>query len=553
MGLLETHTGSGRNAFISSLISVFVIAVLLAAGPADAVLLEIKDLPDQAYRGSIVNFILEIDIGPHERIPIDVITLEIAGPPGTTTLCSFYPGGNLTPASSAVDKCLALDIKNTRLINMTYGPRAGHDNTTGHDYNYGYGYGFGYGPGDPPYELAYNITWDTLKYGNYNIYGLEGNYTIKMSAKADSTYYHAPQKTIELIKDPDKKDVCNPEGGPYTCSGKFTSTRILSSPCIVGNEMNVTLKVYVNESDKPTLLLLKEHIPEGFTVTCHEGGAFDPVTGILKWYLIESLYLETVVEDVSFTYTLISDGPGTGHIFGTLEDFNTEVYITQGDNVTNCTVNESLLIDNDGDGFPAYIDCDDNNASIYPGAHEVCNGVDDDCDGEIDEGAMNICMDYSTCTPYETCAQCPPEPPELCNGIDDNCNGVIDEDCPSHELYGSLMVTRDMPDSAFAGAQFNVTLDVNVDESNRPPFYFLKEYVPQGVHVTDFGTAAYNPATRTLLWFAAESSHHNTSVEDITYAYKAVSYTVGTYNFTGKIVSWKALIMTGGDKQINII
>ena len=36
--------------------------------------------------------------------------------------------------------------------------------------------------------------------------------------------------------------------------------------------------------------------------------------------------------------------------------------------------------DADGDGFAAGQDCDDGDASVHPGAPEVCNGADDDCD-----------------------------------------------------------------------------------------------------------------------------------------------------------------------------
>jgi len=42
--------------------------------------------------------------------------------------------------------------------------------------------------------------------------------------------------------------------------------------------------------------------------------------------------------------------------------------------------------DVDGDGIEAPGDCDDNDPAVKPGAVEVCDGVDNDCDGEIDEG-----------------------------------------------------------------------------------------------------------------------------------------------------------------------
>lgn len=50
------------------------------------------------------------------------------------------------------------------------------------------------------------------------------------------------------------------------------------------------------------------------------------------------------------------------------------------------------LVDNDLDGFNTSTDCNDNNASIYPGATEVCNTIDDDCDTMIDEGVQSVFM-----------------------------------------------------------------------------------------------------------------------------------------------------------------
>jgi len=46
--------------------------------------------------------------------------------------------------------------------------------------------------------------------------------------------------------------------------------------------------------------------------------------------------------------------------------------------------------DADGDGVRANQDCDDNDAKTYPGAHELCDGKDNNCNSQVDENALVI-------------------------------------------------------------------------------------------------------------------------------------------------------------------
>jgi hypothetical protein len=43
-------------------------------------------------------------------------------------------------------------------------------------------------------------------------------------------------------------------------------------------------------------------------------------------------------------------------------------------------------------------DCDDTNPTIHPGAGELCNGIDDDCDSAADDGGDTLCNDANFCT-----------------------------------------------------------------------------------------------------------------------------------------------------------
>ncbi|MBL0316440.1 MAG: hypothetical protein IPP69_11925 [Flavobacteriales bacterium] len=164
---------------------------------------------------------------------------------------------------------------------------------------------------------------------------------------------------------------------------------------------------------------------------------------------------------------------------GDCDEFNSNTYpgapeiCDSQDNNCDGDIDEGLTfseyyMDADGDGYgdPAVtimacqlpfpysannLDCDDTNSDVRPLAPEVCNGIDDDCDGSIDEGVSNIyyadndgdgygdplntISDCSQPSGYlsdntdcdDTDANINPAGTETCNDADDNCDGDIDE------------------------------------------------------------------------------------------------------------------------------
>ena len=186
--------------------------------------------------------------------------------------------------------------------------------------------------------------------------------------------------------------------------------------------------------------------------------------------------------------------------------------------------------DKDGDGFHAIEaggdDCDDLNTNIHPGALEFqtavgacqyCNGMDDDCDGETDEGCFDQdgdgtvdCLQMDTdedgfpdggdncpnlpnpdqadfdldgqgdvcdpdkdgdgftvadgdCSDYH--AYVYPGATEGCNGDDEDCDGVIDEGFPDSDEDGTAdCVDLDDDDDGLMDPEDNCPLIANLDQ-----------------------------------------------------------------------------------------
>jgi hypothetical protein len=87
--------------------------------------------------------------------------------------------------------------------------------------------------------------------------------------------------------------------------------------------------------------------------------------------------------------------------------------------------------DADQDGFNYGVDCNDGNAFVFPGATEEPNGVDDDCDGTVDEGTNRVdddgdgVLDPVDCD--DTRRDVFPGASEQVDDRDNDCDGEVDE------------------------------------------------------------------------------------------------------------------------------
>ena len=211
-----------------------------------------------------------------------------------------------------------------------------------------------------------------------------------------------------------------------------------------GKSGDTSVSIFVINADDPPTMSIRHPAPDG-SEKGEEGVPFtfeaivgDPQDAALD-LIVTITRLAEEGDDNERLCVALPDADGVATCQATLGEgtfsLTFEVEDTDG-NITEATVTHvvesGLDIDNDGDGFTENEgDCDDLDYDTKPGAFESLNGVDDDCNGLVDDTTTaydddgdGFSEEAGDCNDADAAIY--PTATEWCDGIDNDCNGSVD-------------------------------------------------------------------------------------------------------------------------------
>lgn len=232
----------------------------------------------------------------------------------------------------------------------------------------------------------------------------------------------------------------------------------------IDNEGIIIWQKSIGGSATETAYALCNSLDNNIVITGYSGSSDYDVTAIYGTFNFWTVKLG-ICEDVFYADT---DGDGFGDVLA---------------DTIACDIPVGFVIDS--------TDCNDADNMMFPTAIDICNGVDDNCNGTIDEDAVFIAYyidadgdgfgnpdtvemfcfipsgyvtDNTDCD--DTNENIYPGAPEILNAIDDNCDGVIDEGVAIETIDGSSIILFPNPANTTIQIQHNVNIKSIITRNN---------------------------------------------------------------------------------------
>ncbi|MBK7888980.1 MAG: T9SS type A sorting domain-containing protein [Bacteroidetes bacterium] len=271
-------------------------------------------------------------------------------------------------------------------------------------------------------------------------------------------------------------------------SGGSYSVTVYNAAGCFENSLPVNVTVFTNPAT-PTITPLSTTICQGATTTlsASTANAYLWSTGETSQNIVTGTagsYTVTVYDINNCSATSLASTVSVNPLLTWYADNDGDNFGNPTSSVQDCNQPSGYVADN--------TDCDDLNIFVYPGAAEQCNAIDDDCDGQTDEGCSTFTYyqdsDGDTYgNPSVSVTIVSPTPPvgyvgnntdcndgnaainpgvaEICNSIDDNCNGLTDDGLTfltyyidaDADGYGSSALSQTTCDGAPSGYVNNST------------------------------------------------------------------------------------------------